>query len=195
MNKQQSSNLHLRTLYAPGFSFMTMSYYRTNYVHLILKLVPYIGVDKRGLSQYSKNHYISTSLAPDGAELLLTPVRSILNGTAPEKPIEVQIACKSGKSLTFEYKPDPDRDNQISAFMVAKEGNLSIPFRFPIHQHDVWEDGKMVTKVVLSGLGAFALTLDGYIRDSGAGNLSKLSDEELEKLQIPLIMGLGVKSI
>jgi hypothetical protein len=158
-----------------------MSFYRTN---LILNFVPYVGKDHRGFSQYSKNKFLSTSINYEGAAFFYLTAMPILNGEDSEKQIEAALPCSNNAALLFEYKPD--QSGQMSAYLTVNKNNEMIPFRFSTHPYRVNIDGNMVTKVRQAGLGAFAMTLESYLKGIGADlHLNKLTEEELDDQQVP----------
>ena len=68
-NDNKPTNLQIRTLYAPGFSSLMMSYFKTN---LVLNFVPYIGKDNRGFDTYCKAKFLSTSINSEGVAFFYT---------------------------------------------------------------------------------------------------------------------------
>jgi len=100
---------------------------------------------------------------------------SIITGENLNKEILAVLQCSNNATLTFEYKLD--QNNQMRAYLVIAKNNEVYPFLFPIHQYQVKENGQTITKVIQSGLGVFAKTLDGYLTGIGADNhLSKLPE-------------------
>ena len=156
-----SENVFIETLYAPGYSYLMMSNFRT---YLTLKFVPCVGINKRGLWKYSKKIFLSTTLDPEGATYFLGAAMSILNGNEPQKKVEATLPCKNNAALTLQY--GPDQNNQMVAYMVLNKNNLTIYFRFPTQQIQEMVDGQMVTKVIQSGLNNFAIILDRYIKET-----------------------------
>ena len=176
MNNNKSANTYIRTLYSPGFSFLMMSFFKTN---LTLNFVPYLGKDNVGRSQYSKTEFLSTTVNYEGAAALYMTAMPILDGN--ESQVELVLPCSNDATLIFEYKLD--QNNQMSAYLVIDKNNETIPFRFGTHQFRAKENGQMVTKVLQSGLGAFTKTMEAYLSGIGADlHLSKLSEEELGAL-------------
>lgn len=169
-----NKNTYIRSLYSPGFSSLTMSFFRTN---LTLNFVPYLGKDNVGLSQYSKTEFLSTTVNYEGAVALYLSAMPILDGNGSQ--MELVLPCSNNATLILEYKPD--QDNQMSIYLFINKNNRTIPLRFGTMQYRTKENGQMVTKVIQSGLGAFTKTLDAYLSGIGADlNLNKLSEEELE---------------
>jgi hypothetical protein len=99
----------------------------------------------------------------------------ILKDINPEKEIRAVLQCNKA-DLIFEYKPD--RDSQMAAYLTIEKNNQSISFKFKTQQIQVQEHGQIVTRVIQSGLGAFAKTVEGYLTGIGADlHLSKLLDD------------------
>lgn len=173
-NNYKSANTYIRTLYAEGFSSLMISFYKTN---LTFGFSPYSGKDNRGLCQYNNKIFLSTSVNYESSSFLYSVAISILNGN--ENQVESVLACNNNSTLVFEYKPDPN--NQMNAYLTINKNNMTIPFKFSTNQYKVNENGQMVTKVIQSGLGVFAKTLEAYLMGIGADlHLSKLTEEELD---------------
>lgn len=87
--------------------------------------------------------------------------------------------CSNGATLIFEHKIDPN--NQMATYLLINKNNEMIPFSFGRVHCRIKENGQMVTKVIHSGLGVFAKTLDAYLSVIGSDlHLNKLSEEELD---------------
>lgn len=169
-----SNNTFIRTLYAPEFSCVSMSFFKTN---LTLSFVPYVGKDNRGFSQYSNQKFLSTTVNYEGAAALYLATMPILDGNENQK--QLVLPCSNNTTLIFDYLPE--QNNQMTAYLVIDKNGVTIPFRFAVHQFKVKENGQMVTKIIQSGLGVFAMTLEAYLTDIGADlHLSKLSEEVLD---------------
>ena len=174
-----SPNVHIRNLYSPGFSWIRMSNYHGN---LIFRFVPYLGKSEDGKSQYCKETFLSTSVRYDGASSYYQIAMSILLGDNCEKEIKDVIPCKNNATLTFEYKPD--QGDQMAAYLIINKNNLTIPFKFPTHEYDAKVNGRMVTKVIQTGLIGFIKALEEYLAAIGADSyLKKYTEEELYNLQ------------
>ena len=175
-NNKQSANTFIRNMYSPGFSCLRLSLFKMN---LTFCFNPYTGTDNRGLSQYCKKTFLSTTINYEGAALFYFIAMSIVKGTDSDTQIEATVQCNNNTSLTFEYKPD--QNNQMTAYMVIRKNDEVIPFMFSSHPYTVRENGQMVTKVIQSELIAFAKILDGYLSCIGAErHFSKLTDEDFE---------------
>lgn len=72
-----NNNTYIRTLYSSGFSFLAISFFKTN---LTLNFVPYLGKDNVGRSQYSKSEFLSTTANYEGAAALYLAAMPILDG-------------------------------------------------------------------------------------------------------------------
>lgn len=178
-NKKQSANTYIRTLCSTGFSALTISFYKTN---LTFRFIPYIGKGKNGLDDYNRNSFLSTSINYERAALFMAIAMGIIDGRDADKEIEAVYPCLNGTTLFFEYKPD--QNNQMNAYLVINKNNETIPFRFSTHQVQIKDNGQIVTKVIQSGLGNFAMILEAYLQGVGADiHLNKLGDE-LEKYQL-----------
>jgi hypothetical protein len=83
------------------------------------------------------------------------------------------LACNKA-ALIFECKPE---DNQMAAYLTIEKNGQSIPFKFKTQQVQFKENGQTITRVIQSGLGAFAKMIEGYLVATGSErHLSKLLD-------------------
>jgi hypothetical protein len=100
---------------------------------------------------------------------------SILSDKNSEIERLAALPCNNA-TLTLAYKRE--ENNQMRAYMTIEKSNQSITFKFSIHTFQEKKDGQIITKVIQSGLGAFAATIEGYLTGIGAGrHLSKLPDD------------------
>ena len=174
-NNNKPPTTFIRNLYSPGFSSLTMSFFGTN---LALSFNQYLGKDHRGIDQYCRKRFLSTSINYEGAALFILTAMSISDGIDSEKQIQAVLPCNNNAALIFEYKPD--QNNQWGAYLTINKNNDAITFRFKTHESKVRRNGEMVTEVIQSGVGAFAMTLEGYLKGIGAANhLTKLPEDEL----------------
>lgn len=104
-----NNNTYIRTLYSPGFSFLMMSFFKTN---LTLNFVPYLGKDNVGRSQYSKTEFLSTTVHYEGAAAFYMTAMPILDGN--ESQVELVFPYSNNATLIFENKLD--QDNQMGAY-------------------------------------------------------------------------------
>jgi len=122
------------------------------------------------------NHSYQLRLIVKGVALLYKVAVDIFNDESPNKEIEVVLPRNNNTALTFEYKHG--QDNQMEAHLTIERDGRIIPFKFLADTFTVKENGQKVTKVIQSCLGAFAMTLEGYLLGIGIDRqLSKLSDE------------------
>ena len=178
-NDDKPANIQIRTLYAPGYSSLMMSYFKTN---LVLGFTPYIGKDNLGFSQYCKKTFFSTSINPEGAAFFYMQASRILDCRHSGEQVEVVLPCNNNTILTFEYKPD--ENNQMSAFMTINKNNVVTPFKFKTTEYQENVDGQWVTKYMHTGLGTFALILGCYLAGKAANShIGGLYDEALEMAQ------------
>jgi hypothetical protein len=161
----------IRSFYAPGYSSMTLTYFNT---YLSLRFYQYDGKNDIGLSHYDLKNGMTATVNYEGASFLYLAAMSILEGRNSEKGMRAVLPCNKA-ALIFEYKSD--QDNQMAAYLTIEKNNQSILFKFKTHQVQDNENGQMITRVIQSGLGAFAMMLEGYLTGIGADlHLSKLPD-------------------
>ena len=188
--KKSDNNTPITTLYAPGFSSLKFSYYKkpdNNKTYLTFNFNPYTGKDIWGNDAYSKDIYKSVSLNEETAATFNALIIPILNGTDGDKPIESELQCNSGATLTFEYKPEttpdqPDQTTFMSAFLTINKEKVTIPFRFPTFQQEMYSDGKPKIVVSQHGLGVLSNVIKDYLLiDTPDKQWCNLSDREREE--------------
>ena len=165
MNNDKPTNIQIRTLYAPGFSSLMLSYFKTN---LVLSFAPYIGKDNRGFDEYCKKSFLSTSINIEGAAFFYKQASRIIDCRHSEELVEIDFPCNKGASLIFEYKPD--ENNQMSAFLTINKNNQAIKFRFSTTEYQDNVDGQWVTNIMQTGLVTFALILGCYLAGKAANS-------------------------
>lgn len=173
MYNSNSENIQIKTLYAPGFSSLAMSYFRT---YLTLDFSLWLSMDSTGKSQYDKTNRLSTTVSHEGAKSFYQIAKSIIDGSDTDKQINTVFSCKRDTDLIFEYRPESD--GQMMAYLTISKENKTIRFWFPTRQYDeVDEEGQTVTTVIQVGLGAFAKVMYGYLARTGAADgLDKLPE-------------------
>jgi len=178
-DNDKPTNVQIRTLYAPGYSSIMLSYFKTN---LVFSFAPYVGKDNRGVDQYCIKSFLSTSINPAGAAFFYMQASRILDCRHSGGQVEVVLPCNNGASLTFEYKPD--ENNQMSAYITINKNNDAIRFRFPTTEYQDNVDGQWVTNLMQTGLGTFALILGCYLAGKAANShIDGLYNEALEMAQ------------
>jgi hypothetical protein len=167
----------MRNFYAPGYSSITLSFFNWN---LSLRFYRYSGKNNVGRDHYDLKNGVTTTVDYDSASCLHQVAMFILDDINSEKEIRGVLQCNNA-ALIFEYKRE--QDNQMAAYLTIEKNDQSISFRFRTHTAQVMENGQMVTRVVQSGLGAFANTLESYLTGTGISyHLNKMLDT-YEKLQ------------
>jgi hypothetical protein len=159
-----------RNFYSPGSASIGVSFYNSN---LSLRFYRYMGKNN-GSDYYDLPNGITTTLNYENASYLHQVATFILTDTYNEEEIRAVIQCNKA-DLILECRPD--QDNQRTAYLTIEKNNQSISFKFKTHSVQIKEHGHIFTKVVQSGLGAFAKTLEGYLTGIGADlHLGKLPD-------------------
>jgi hypothetical protein len=171
MNYNKQISTYIRTLYSKEYSALMMSFYNYN---LSFNFMPYVGKDHRGQDYYESKLHQSTSVNYEAAAFLYISAMAIIDGN--QEYVEAVLQCNNKASLTFRHRTDID--NQIETYLIIEKNNATIPFRFPTRECRIRKDGKVVTKIIPSGLGVFAMVIDGYLTGIGANlHLRKLTEE------------------
>lgn len=179
-NNEIPTGTHIRNFYADGFSYMMMSFFKTN---LSFRFAPFISKDATGRSSYDEKKALMTTTNYEGAAALYIVANKIIAGEKESDGMILTIPCAGGASLTLERKLG--QNGQLDTWFVISKNNAVIPFKFITHQVQVKENGQMVTKIIQAGLGAFAKTIEGYLTGINASrHLNKLPDDFDEMQQI-----------
>ena len=170
-------SMFIRALYSKGLSYLQMSFYQRNFS---FRIVPCNGTKNSSLGfptdRYDESQALITSANYEGAAALYQAAMSILNDKYAGNQVKITIPCNNDTTLELEYRPD--QDNQMATFLAINKNNMTNSFKFSTHSYTVRENGQMVTKIIQSGLGAFAKTIDGYLCGVGADlHLSKLPED------------------
>jgi hypothetical protein len=161
----------MRNFYAPGYSSITLSFFNWN---LSLRFYRYSGKNNDGSDRYDLKNGMTTTVNYENAYYLYQAAMFILEDINSEKEIRAVLQCNNA-ALILEYKRG--QDNQMAAYLTLEKNNQSIPFKFKTNTAQVMESGQMVTKVIQSGLGAFAKTLEAYLTGAGISyHLNKMLD-------------------
>lgn len=161
-------NTYIKCLYSPGFSFVMLSFYKTN---LSLGFTPWAGQDKNGSSNYDRNRFLSTTINDEHAASLYYLVTKIVEGTSLA-PVQCVISCNKDTTLTFEY-------NAEKATLVIEKQKEKIVFEFRTFVHKTKENGKIIEKVIQSGLIVFQQALTAYLTAIAAEHQRYGSVDEL----------------
>lgn len=145
-------NIYIRNLYAPGFSLITLSFYKTN---LSISYAPWIGENEIGLHRYDTKNYVSTTINDENVAALYSLTQQILNGTM-KNPCQYVIQCNKQAVILFEY------DLEKTQLNIEKNGE-KIPFIFTVHKYKEKVNGKVVEKTIQTGLIVFAEVLHTYM--------------------------------
>ena len=151
------NNIYIRAIYSPGFSYVTLSFFKTN---LSVGFSPWVSKDQTGRNQYDTKKFVSTTINDEDVASLLWLSKQIIDGTL-SNPIQYLIECNKYTSLLFTHDSD-------KTCLIIEKNKEKVVFEFPTHQYRVKEDGKIVTKTILSGLLVFSEALQAYLTAVGA---------------------------
>lgn len=168
-NKHTTTSTQIRNLYSDGISCMNIKFYNTN---LGFHLYPFVGKDQNGRSNYDTKNGQQTTVSYDGAFALYQMCKDIINGKISEGIITVPCV---GASITLERKLGLNGPETV--FSLTKN-NVTIPFRFQTIQQQIKENGSVISKTIESGVGAFMMTVEGYLTGVNADrHLDKMTEE------------------
>jgi hypothetical protein len=94
--------------------------------------------------------------------------------------VEVVLPCNNNTTLTFEYKPDENK--QMRAYLTINKNDVTIPFMFPFTEYREKVDGQLVTNIMQTGLIKFHLILGCYLAGKSANGdyFHELYNEAIE---------------
>lgn len=179
-NDDINVSTQIRNLYSDGISYLNVSFYNLN---LSFKFYPFKERNiNNGRSRYDLNNGKNTTVNFEGAYVLYDLADKITKGIAPEvNGVEQSIPCAKGAELMFERKLNPSTNQMETTFTIKKEGVI-IPFKFSTTTRKVMVNGKIETKVVEAGLGAFMKIIDGYLVGINSDrHLDKYTEEYAKK--------------
>ena len=169
MPNKTSTSTQIRNMYSDNMSCMNIKFYNTS---LSFQLYPFLSKDQNGRSQYDVQNGQQTTVNFEGAAALYDFAMGVINGDISEGSLTVP--CISA-SLSMERKLTPNGPETL--FSITKN-NVTIPFRFATIPAQIKDsNGVVKTKVIESGLGAFAYTIFGYLDGINAErHLNKLTE-------------------
>jgi len=170
------NNVFIRNLYSHDYSFITLSFYKTN---LSVRFTPWINQNQIGRSQYDAKKFIVTTISDESAASLYYLTKKITEGEL-NNPVQYLIECNNQTTLVFEY------DAEKATFSIEKVRE-KIVFEFAVHQYQMKEEGQIVTKTIQSGLLAFSEVLQAYLTAVGADRQHEQQQEaEFAVSQVPV---------
>lgn len=171
---------YIRSIYCPGSAGMMMWLFNTN---LTLGFIPWVEKGYAGFNQYDKRKFLSTTIDYGKASGLYQIAMKIIQEKL-DGQIQHEIPCNKA-NLLFEYKPGDN--GKMQSYLTIDKNGERITLEFCTDFCYVKENGKMVVKTIHTGLGVFAMTLEGYLKGVGASrHLNKLTEEELGDPQLEL---------
>ena len=180
MSEQQNrvnTSTQIRNLYSDGMSYLNMKFYNTN---LSLQFTPFVSKDNTGKSTYDQTRSLVTTINWDSAFALHKVANEIINKNPAYEISKLSIPCNQC-TLDLERRVG---NNGPETILSISKNNASIPFKFATHQSQVMENNQMVTKIVESGLGVFAKTLEGYLTGINADrHLDKFTEDYVKSLE------------
>ena len=156
---------------------MMITYFKYN---LSILLQPYTGTDPdTGRSKYGKQG-IMTTVNYEGAAALFLVASDILDGKTAAQEIRLTIPCVADATITLERVQG--QDGQMETFLTVAKNNESLAFKFTTHQIKIKQNNQDVVNVVEAGLGAFVMTIKGYLTGiNSSGHLNEFG-ENLEAI-------------
>ena len=167
-NYKKAINTDIRIFYSSESS-LKMSFFNAN---ISFSFCRDFRKNNPGYSQYDSMKYLATTVNYAGAFFLYKTAMSIVNGTNYKNEV-VAVLKRGNVALILEYKPN--EHSHMVASLTIDNTKQAISYNFSPHSYQVKEDGRIITKILQSELGAFALTIRGYLTGVGA-------DRHLEKL-------------
>lgn len=168
--RRTSTSTQIRNMYSDT-SYLNIKFYNTN---LSFQFSPLMSTDNMGRANFDTKNAQMTTVNYENAYAIYKVCSDILAGKISETTLV--IPCSGDASLTLHHGIGSDGRPE-SVFTIAKTG-ISIPFKFKIQEQIVVENGVSQTRIIHSGLGAFAKTVEGYLTGINADrHLDKLTEE------------------
>lgn len=173
-NNRTATTTQIRNMYSEGMSYLNTSFFNNS---LSLKFYPFQSRDNTGRSHYDMNNGQVTTINYDLTYALYSACKEILEGKADN--LLLTLPC-NGATLTLDHKSTP---NSIDTILSINKNNITIPFKFDTISEQITVNGNQQTKIIPAGLGAFKMTLEGFLTGINSDrHLDKLT-EDYVKLQ------------
>ena len=167
-NYKKAINTDIRIFYSSESS-LKMSFFNAN---LSFSFCRDFRKNNPGYSQHESMKYIATTVNYAGAFFLYKSAMSIVDDINSKNEVMAELR-RGNVTLTLEYKPD--QHGHMVASLTIDNTKQSITYKFISHPYQVKENERIITKFMQSELGAFAMTICGYLIGVGADrHLSKL---------------------
>jgi hypothetical protein len=173
---KQGVSTTVRNIYSDGMSYINIKFYN---MALSFSFHKFLNKDSTGRSTYDNQNSLMTTVNWEGAFAIYQLAKEIYEGKNTS-PCTMVIPCASDASLILERRVIPMMNNniqQMETIFSIKKNNEIIPFKFKTIQVQSMENGQPVTKIIESGLGAFAKTIEGYLTGINADrHLDKITE-------------------
>ena len=153
---------YIRNLYAPEFSSIMLSFFKTN---LSISFMPWLGRNDMGRSQYDTKNSQRTTISDENAAALYSLARAIIDGKQTN-PVQYVVERNKDTRLIFEYRQN--QNNQMRAYLSLEKNGQTILFEFAVHLFKEKENGRVVVKEIQAGLEAFSQVMIAYLTAIGA---------------------------
>jgi hypothetical protein len=181
--KTSGTSTMVRNFYSDGMSYINIKFYNTL---LSFSFHPFVSKDATGRSVYDNQKSLMTTVNWESAFAIYMIAEDIIYGRNTS-PCSIVIPCASDASLILERRIIPMLNTTtpvMETIFSIKKNNEMIPFKFKTQQVQIIENGQSITKVVESGLGAFAKTIEGYLTGiNSERHLNRLTDDYIKSQQ------------
>lgn len=168
--RRTSTSTQIRNFYS-DLSYLNMKFYNTN---LSFQFSPLMNTDGMGRRTFDTKNAQTTTINYENAYALLDACNGIIDGKVTETTLI--IPCSGDATLTLHHGIGATGTPEST--LTISKGGISIPFKFKTQEQIVVENGVSQTRIIHSGVGAFAKTIDGYLTGINADrHLDKLTEE------------------
>jgi len=163
MPTNKGISTQIRNFYNDGHSYMNVRYYNTN---LSFQIFPYAGNDENNKPIYDMKSSLTTTVGFENAFAMYKTCQDIIEERIQE--VSLTVPCMAGASILFERKLS--QSNIYETTISIKKNDKVVTFKFATTTEQVKENGVPSTKLIESGIGAFMMTLAGYLVSINAGH-------------------------
>ena len=162
MSMGKGISTQIRNFYSEQQAYLSIRYYNTS---LSFQIFPFMGNDSNNKPIYDMKSSLTTTVGFENAYALYKTCEDIVEGRVQE--VSIKIPCMGGASVLLERKLN--QNNIFETILTINKNDKSVSFKFLTILQQIKENGVPSTKIVESGVGAFMLTLAGYLVSINAG--------------------------
>lgn len=177
--RQQPTTTQVRTFYSEGIAYISTQFFNTNFS---INIVPFASKDPTGKITYDRQGGVGTTINFEAAFTLFEALHGIYNGTKYAKGGIVNLPCTGGATLVLERKVGTT--GQMETWLICSKNGKTSSFKFATIMTKEMVNGTMTDVISEAGVGAFGMTIHGYLTGINDGrHLDKLTEDYVKSLE------------